>query len=186
MSRWGANLIRTLRASAVVLLVLALGLVVQSAAHATGGIDLTCSLLSTDKLFFTPSVTLEPQTVTIDKKTTYRHCYSPSAPDVVSGELVRLFTRTDSCPQALGAGPTAQTITWNTGETSTISVVRTPTLAHGIYKVTFVGTVTAGLFTGSSAKQVYYADGRDLQRCLDGDGTVINSIISLVSLTFSH
>ena len=86
----------------------------------------------------------------------------------------------------MGAGPTSQTITWNTGETSTISVVRTPTLAHGIYKVTFVGTVTAGLFTGSAAKQVYLADGRDLQRCLDGDGTVVKSIISMVSLTFSH
>ncbi len=186
MSRSGANVIRTLRASAVVLLTAVLGLVVESPAHSAGVIDLTCSLFSTDKLYFTPSVTLEQQSVTIDKKTTYRHCYSPSAPDVVSGELVRLFTRADSCPQALGAGPTAQTITWNTGETSTMSVVRTPTLVHGIYKVEFVGTVTAGLFTGSAAKQVYFADGRDLQHCLDGNGTVVNSLISLVSLTFSH
>jgi hypothetical protein len=179
-------LIRTLRVSAVVLLTLALGLVVESPAHATGGIDLSCSLLSLDKIFLTPPVTLAPQSVTVDKKTTYRFCHAPSAPDVVSGELVRNFTRPDSCPQALGAGPTAQTITWNTGETSTMSVVRTPTLEHGIYKVTFIGTVTAGLFTGSAAKQVYYADGRDLQHCLDGDGTVVKSIISLVSLTFSH
>ncbi len=186
MSRWGQNLIRTLRAAAVALLVVALGSVVESPAHAAGVIDLTCSRHSVDKLFFTPPVTLEPQTVTIDKRTDYRWCYSPGAPDVVSGELVRLLTRTDSCPQALGTGSLSQTITWNTGETSTISFLRTPTLVHGIYKVTFVGTVTAGLFAGSAAKQVYVANGRDLQRCLDGKGTVINSIISRVSLTISH
>jgi hypothetical protein len=180
-------LIRTLRATAVALLVLTLGSVVESPAHATGGgIDVVCSPLSLDKLFFTPSVTLEPQSVTIDKKTSYRRCYAPNAPDVVSGELVRLFTRSDSCPQALLSGPLSQTITWNTGETSTISFVRTPTLEHGIYKVTFVGTVTAGLFTGSAAKQVYFADGRALKECLDGKGTSVSSLISLVSLIISH
>ncbi|WP_203907749.1 hypothetical protein [Rhizocola hellebori] len=169
------------------LLVLALGAVVQTPAHATGGgLDLVCSPFSVDKLFFTPSVALAPQSVTIDKKTNYRYCYSPSAPDVVSGELVRLFTRSDSCPQALLSGPTSQTITWNTGQTSTIGVTRTPTLEHGIYKVTFVGTVTAGLFTGSSVTQVYLADGRDLERCLAGDGTVVDSLISVVLLSISH
>jgi hypothetical protein len=105
---------------------------------------------------------------------------------VVSGEVVRLFTRSDSCPQALLSGNLNQTITWNTGETSTISFARTPTLAHGIYKVTFVGTVSSGLFTGSAVTQVYIADGRDLQRCLDGDGTAVDSLISRVLLVISH
>jgi hypothetical protein len=183
---WGANLIRTLRATAVALLVLALGPVVESPAHAAGVIDIICSPHSMDKIFLTPPVTLEPQTVTIDKKTNYRHCTSPSAPDVVSGELVRLLTRTDSCPQALGTGSLSQTITWNTGETSTISYFRTPTLVNGIYKVTFVGTVTSGLFTGSAANQVYIANGQDFQHCLDGKGTVVRSVISKVMLIISH
>lgn len=181
----GGPLIHTLRATVVALVVLAGSLVAVSPAHASVT-DLRCSLPSWDRVFLTPPVALEPQTVTIDKKTRYRHCHSPSAPDVVSGELARVLTRSDSCPQALLSGYLNQTITWNTGETSTIRFFRTPTLSNGIYKVTFVGTVTEGLFAGSTAEQVYIANGHALQHCLDGKGTVVRSLISIVTLTISH
>jgi hypothetical protein len=105
---------------------------------------------------------------------------------VDSGELVRPVTRNDSCPQAFVTGFLNQTITWNTGQTTTMRIFRSATLIDGIFTVHFSGVVTSGLFAGSAVEQEYVANGHDLQHCLEGKGTVVKSIISKVTLTISH
>jgi hypothetical protein len=178
-------LTRTLRATAVALTALATTLISGTPAHASV-IDLSCTRPSLDMLLFDPPVAMEQQTITVDKTTNYRQCSSATAPEVTSGELLRVGARLDSCPQAFAAGIVVQTITWNTGETSTLRLSRSATLIDGIYTVSFIGTVTAGLFLGSTAQQQYVANGVDLEQCLDGKATVVKSIISTVTLTISH
>jgi hypothetical protein len=83
------------------------------------------------------------------------------------------------------SGTVTQTITWNTGQTTSMTLNRTVTVSGTTLTVNFSGTVTAGLFAGSQARQTYTASAVDLQNCLAGAG-VVSQILSTVKLTIFH
>jgi hypothetical protein len=180
-------MVRIARIAAVALMVAAGGLLSGTPAHAAV-IDISCVRPSTDVLKFTPPLQLAPaQPTVVDKTTTYKPCQSPTAPNVVSGFLHTVVTlSSDACPMVLNPGVVNQTITWNTGATSTLTLNRTASLSGTTLTVNFIGTVTAGLFTGSNAKQVYVASTPDLAACLAGTGATVPTIKSSVNLTIYH
>jgi hypothetical protein len=133
----------------------------------------TCVPPSSAATTYTPPVTLTPQNVTISSTTQYGPCTSLSHPAITSG--IRARTTTDpgqTCLDLLESGSLTFTITWNTGQTSTISAKRTSTLAGTTLIVTNTGTVTSGLFTGSTVVQTNTGAAPDVLLCTAGLGTV--------------
>jgi hypothetical protein len=188
-------MVRITRTAAVAALALAAAIAGAPAAQAAPApaaatiIDVSCvSPNSTDVLKFTPPLQLAPAIpTTVDKTTNYQPCRSQTSPNVISGFLHTIGTlAADACPMVLNPGTVSQTITWNTGATSTLSMSRTATLSGTTLTVNFIGTVTAGLFAGSNAKQTYVASTPDLAACLAGTGAVVPVIKSAVTLTIYH
>jgi hypothetical protein len=148
-------------------------------------IDVSCVPPSTDTLTFTPPLTLVVQPTTITKVTRYNPCMAPAVPNLTSGVLSTTSFLNDACPMVLLSGTVVQNITWNTGQTSQLTLSRTASITGTTLTVNFLGTVTAGLFLGSNVKQIYTASAIDLINCLNGLG-VVKSIVSRVNLTIYH
>ncbi|MCE6995426.1 hypothetical protein LZG04_11495 [Saccharothrix sp. S26] len=158
-------------------------LVAGPAGTASAGVlDVTCTPPSSQNHAYTPPLTLAPQDVTAHLTAQYGPCVSLSNPALTSG------TRTSTtvlpgygCLDLLNSGPSTFTITWNTGQTSTLSTNRTATVVGAALVVTHTGTVTSGLFTGSTVLQVLTGPATDVLLCTAGLGTV-PSIYSLATL----
>ena len=73
------------------------------------------------------------------------------------------------------------TITWNTGQQSTISGSTTVNTAGGVITVIVTGNVTAGLFAGDSVVQTLTAAVPALLPCTLGLGSV-SGTYSLITL----
>jgi hypothetical protein len=149
-------------------------------------IDLKCSTPnSTDVLKFTPPLTLVVQPTLVQKSTSYTPCAAPTAPNLTSGSLATSSTINDACPMVLLSGTVVQTVTWNTGQTTTMTLNRTATISGTTLTVSFTGTVTGGLFLGRNVRQTYTASAVDLINCLNGVGSVA-TIKSRVDLLIYH
>ncbi|MEU4449308.1 hypothetical protein AB0K14_38260 [Actinosynnema sp. NPDC050801] len=125
---------------------------------------------------------MAPQTVTISVTAQYGPCVSPSNPAITSGS--RTYTGQEpgrSCLDLLDSGSFTFTVTWNTGQTSTVSANDTSTIVGAALVVTATGTVTSGLFAGSSVVQVTTGPATDVLLCTAGLGTVAG-IYSLTTL----
>ncbi|MEU4746985.1 hypothetical protein AB0G02_41910, partial [Actinosynnema sp. NPDC023658] len=85
------------------------------------------------------------------------------------------------CLELLRNGSATLTITWNTGQTSTISFNYTVNIVGAAMVVTYTGTVTSGLFAGSTVLQVNTNPATDVLLCTLGLGTV-PSTYALVTL----
>ena len=147
-----------------------------------GVLDVTCTPPSSQSSTYTPPLTMAPQTVTGSTVTQYGPCVSLSNPALTSGSMTRTGSAPGiSCLELLQSGPSNFTITWNTGQTSTISSNYTANIVGAALVVTRTGTVTSGLFAGSTFLQVNTAPATDVLLCTLGLGTV-SSVYYLVTL----
>lgn len=122
---------------------------------------------------FTPPLTRTPQDVTVGITARYGPCVSSSDPDLTSATAAFTVPVPGlSCLSLLNTGTMTYDITWNTGETSTISADYTVTIAGGVLTVTRTGTITSGPFTGSTVRQVIKGLSLDVLLCTLGQGTV--------------
>ncbi|MFC4117338.1 hypothetical protein [Nonomuraea zeae] len=154
-----------------------------SATSASAG-DVTCTPPSSNTATFNPPLTSTPQSTTVSSSTQYGPCVSLAQPAVTSGTRTALLTQPRSCLDLLTASSITYTITWNTGQTSTVSGNTTTSTAGAVIVFTITGTVTSGLFAGSSALQVNVAPSANILLCTAGLGTV-PSIYSTVTLTIT-
>ncbi|MCP3099892.1 hypothetical protein LZ198_13535 [Myxococcus sp. K15C18031901] len=144
----------------------------QSGLHA-----LTC--IGAQDMAFSPGLKLLPANVTLTATTLLDTCWSLE-PDITSGTFQVESTSNASC--ARGSFQDEILITWNTGETSTISL-NTPVEVRPLSPsgTTAYGTVTAGRFEGSlvaTTMQSIPGD-RDLLNCLTGGLTQGLGVVSV-------
>jgi hypothetical protein len=98
---------------------------------------------------YQPGVTAQPKVVSIASSAEYDSCASTGSPTITSGGYAIVANGLVSC---LGGGISITvTITWNTGETTTVAAVGLVVLrpANEVV-VVYQGTVTAGRFTGAT------------------------------------
>jgi hypothetical protein len=112
-------------------------------------------------------------------------CTSLTVPGLASGSSIQTFTAPDStCEVLLGALPTEFTITWNTGQTSTITGNTVGVIEAGLLTVTLTGSVSSGLFAGHSVAGNQSGPATDLLLCRLGLGDV-PSVYTVGTFTMS-
>ncbi len=135
--------------------------------------DLRCGAPGTNSFGLVPPLTLTVQSTTIERATAYRSCSAPAFPGIREGYEHRTNILNDSCVIMLqAAGTSTFNIIWNTSQTSTLTVQRSAQISGNQFIVTFTGNVTAGLFAGRKARQVFTANATELIACLAGNGQV--------------
>ncbi|ROP42450.1 hypothetical protein EDD40_7952 [Saccharothrix texasensis] len=143
-----------------------------SSAHAAP-VDLLCT--ENESVSYSPGLLTTPRPVDVDVHNILS-CTSPTDPAVTGGHVratVRGLNR--SCTNLAASGIGSYTITWNTGETSTIDYNRSATYVLGTLVITETGTVTAGKFTGDSTTHVVELLTLDLLACLAEPGLTTTS-----------
>ncbi|MQA90156.1 MAG: hypothetical protein GEU90_07965 [Gemmatimonas sp.] len=138
-----------------------------SPAQAMAGlVNLTC--LGTNDAQFSPGLTFQTQTVDIEAEGEYTTCLS-SDPAVTSGIYTASGEGTLSC---LAGGHAGQfTITWNTGESSTVEFTNSLALRPGGQTVvTATGTVIGGKFVGDRFDGTFTLFQLDVLACLTPQG----------------
>lgn len=129
-------------------------------------VDLTC--LGTNDARFSPGLTLATQTVNIEAEGEYTSCAS-SDPAVTSGTYTASGQGTMSCLAGGHAGEF--TITWNTGEHSTIEFTNAVALRPGgEVVVVATGTVIDGKFFGDRFDGTFTLFQLDPLACLSPQG----------------
>ena len=154
---------------------------VATATPATASaLDVTCGGSQTTS--YTPALTQTPQSVTVSASTQYGPCTSTSVPTLTSGSRSGNFNYSSfSCLNLLQSAAVTYTITWNTGQQSTISGSTTVNTVGGVITVIVTGNVTAGLFAGDSVVQTATGASTDITLCTLGLGSVssTNSLLTL-------
>lgn len=152
-----------------------------SNAASAGALDLTCSPPSSETVTYNPAVTMTPQATTATVSTVFGPCVSASNPAVTSGSRSLSAPLTRSCLQLLDSGgPYAVTITWNTGQTSSLTLNRVTNVAGAVITVTQTGNVTGGLFAGDTVVMTATAPSADVLACTLGQGTVASTYSTVV------
>ncbi|MGM1060673.1 hypothetical protein [Saccharothrix sp. Mg75] len=143
-----------------------------SPAHAAP-VDLLCT--EDESVSYSPGLLTAPRPVDVDVHNVLS-CTSLTDP-AVTGGYVRATVRglNRSCTDLAASGSGSYTITWNTGETSTISYSRSATYVLGTLVMTETGTVTGGKFTGDSSTHVVELLTLDLLSCLTEPGLTTTS-----------
>ncbi|MBB4906192.1 hypothetical protein [Actinophytocola algeriensis] len=134
--------------SAVITLVMAAATAVVAPTVSTADTELL-SCTGTGTNTYQPGVTLQPRTVAVSSSAHYEPCVSTGSPAITSGGYQANATSVVSC--LAGSFAITVTITWNTGETTTVTAIgiiaQRP--ANEVV-VVYQGTVTAGRFTGAT------------------------------------
>lgn len=131
-----------------------------------GLIDLSC--LGTNDASFSPGLTFTTRTVDIEAEGEYTDCVS-SDPAVTSGTYTASGEGTMSCLAGGHAGKF--TITWNTGEESTIEFTNTVAARPGGEMVVVAtGTVVGGKFVGDRYDGTFTLFQLDPIACLSPQG----------------
>jgi hypothetical protein len=143
-----------------------------SAAPAAPG-DLTCT--ENESVSYSPGLlnTRRPVDVSVNN---ILSCTSLTEPAVTGGHVqatIRGLNR--SCTDLGASGSGSYTITWNTGETSSISYNRSANYVLGTLVIVENGTVTAGKFTGDSTTHVVELLTLNLLACLTEPGLTTTS-----------
>lgn len=176
---------RTVLAGLLTTAATVLGLMASATPATAGALDVTCLPTSSQTASFSPPLTLAPKPTTVTASTQYGPCTSTSVPGLTSGSRSATIPYPAlSCLDLLTSAPLTFTITWNTGQTSTISGSTTVTTAGAALIVTITGNVTAGLFTGDSVVQTITGPSTAVTLCTLGLGTV-PSIDALVTLAIT-
>ncbi|MEV0188199.1 hypothetical protein AB0I39_06640 [Kitasatospora purpeofusca] len=175
---------RSPRAAAAFFAALAALVAVPAPARATAG-DLVCLPPTSSNLTWTPALTATPQTVTVKSTNLFGPCTSTSHPDITSGTFSGTFTVPGrSCLTLAGSGTATSTITWNTGQTSTLALNFTTAIAGAVYTSVNTGVVTGGLFQGDTVISDQSGPATDILTCSLGLGTV-SSLTTVGTITFA-
>lgn len=162
--------------------------VVATAPPATAGVlDVTCLPPSSQNTTYTPPLTNTAGPVTVSTSTQYGPCTS-TEPGLTSGSRSGNFNYSSfSCMNLLQSAAVTYTITWNTGQYSTISGSTTVNTVGGVITVIVTGNVTAGLFAGDSVVQIATGASTDITLCTLGLRSVssTNSLITLAITSVS-
>jgi hypothetical protein len=145
-----------------------------TAGAATTGLDLlTCTLPSTVSLRFNPPATNSPQTETLTVSRQYKPCVSAMHPDITSGHSTDTGTFPDgTCLSPFRTNKITIPITWNNGQTSTLSGENVSSMAGVTLTVDTTGTVTSGVFTGATFKHTVVYPSEKILQCNLGLGTL--------------
>lgn len=136
-----------------------------AAASAATLVDLTC--LGTNDATFSPGLTFTTQTVDIEAEGAYTDCVGDS--EVAPGTYTATGEGTMSCLAGGHAGEF--TITWNTGEHSTIAFTNTVAVRPGgEVVVVATGEVLAGKFDGARYDGTFTLFHLDPLACLHPPG----------------
>ncbi|MFE0151063.1 hypothetical protein ACFWY5_28230 [Nonomuraea sp. NPDC059007] len=147
--------------------------------------DLVCLPPTSSTVTYTPALTTTPQTVTIKTTNLFGPCTSTSNPTITSGTFTGSYLVPNrSCLTLAGSGTSTSTITWNTGQTSTLSLNYTTTIAGAVYTSIITGVVSSGLFAGDSVVSNQTGPATDVLLCTAGLGTV-SSIYTVGTITFA-
>ena len=139
----------------------------QSPAHAAPG-DLTCA--ESESVSYSPGLLTTRRPVDVSVHNTLS-CKSLTDPAVTGGQVRATVRGLDrSCTDLAASGSGSYAITWNTGDTSTISYTRSANYVLGTLVIVESGTVTAGRFAGDSVTHVVELLNLDLLACLAEPG----------------
>lgn len=106
---------------------------------------------------------LEETTITIHRE--LGACTSSTHPRITTGTVDSVSTVPASCSRPLVGSSLSSTIVWNTGETSTLSLNAVSSVVLGQLVTTFTGSVTDGLFDGSTITWVQASPSEGLILC---------------------
>ncbi|MDR7381202.1 hypothetical protein [Promicromonospora iranensis] len=112
----------------------------------------TCLPTSTYDVSYNPPLRLRPVDTVRTTERSYTGCVS-TVPGLTGGSGTDSQPRTLSCVDLLASGSSVYTITWNTGQTSTLDVENAINIVGGTITVTQTGTVASGLFAGATVTQ---------------------------------
>ena len=103
---------------------------------------------------------------------------------ITSGTALLTFTAEQAClsTDLPGTVPGAQTITWNTGETSRFVYTKTYVQNAGLVVAIKTGTISEGLFAGATAVMSIPATSNVLA-CLSAEGNTVNTALIEFVLT---
>ena len=168
--------------AAMVLLLAGVGAVVVPASPARAGIlDVSCAPPSSNLNSYHPPLTNTPRPITVSTTALYGPCISLSQPALTSGSRITSLTTVTSCLDLLRPGSITYTITWNTGQHSTIISNFTSIVAGAVLTLASTGVVTSGLFAGDNVLTNFTGPATDILVCTVGLGTV-HSLYTLGTL----
>jgi hypothetical protein len=177
--------LRPALASLITAAAIVFSVVTTATPASASALDVTCVPPSSQTVTFNPPLTLIPGPVAVSASTQYGPCTSTSVPGITSGSRNATFSYPSiSCLDLLKSQSIIFTITWNTGQQSTITGNTTVTTVGAALVVTITGTVTAGLFAGDSVVQTITGPSTAVTLCTLGLGTV-PSIYALVTLAIT-
>jgi hypothetical protein len=175
--------LRSVAAAMTTLSAIAVVLVAAPAEAAVG--DLVCLPPTSSTVTFSPPVTQTPQTVDVTSTNLFGPCTSTSVPAITSGTFSGTFQVPNrSCLTLAGSGTSTSTITWNTGQTSTLALNFNTTIVGAVYTSILTGAVTSGLFAGDNVISNQTGPATDVLLCTAGLGTV-PSIYTIGTITFT-
>jgi hypothetical protein len=148
----------------------------------------TCA--GTAQANYSPGLTLVPRPTIVIFDESYGTCTSTSQPAIASATTPpRMVTDERSCATLLDAppNPVTQTVTWNTGQTSTFQYNRVVTIVGGVLQATGTGIVTSGLFQGASVVKIVILPNLDpLQTLACATPAGLTGFNGTASLTFTQ
>jgi hypothetical protein len=148
----------------------------------SGLLDVTCTPPSSAVSSYSPPLTNTPQTSQSSISYQLGPCVSLSEPGITSGTATVVNQpRQRSCLDLLAGGSMTIGITWNTGQTSTVSANFNTTVVGALLQVVITGTVTSGQFQGDTVLLTQTGPATQVLLCTLGLGTV-QSIYSTVIL----
>lgn len=147
--------------------------------------DLVCLPPTSSTVTFSPPLTTTSQTATVTTTNLFGPCTSTSVPDITSGTFTGSYTVPNrSCLTLTGSGTSTSTITWNTGQTSSLTLNFTTTIVGAVYTSVVTGVVTGGLFAGDTVISNQTGPATDILLCTAGLGTV-SSLHTIGTITFT-
>ncbi|MEJ2851916.1 MULTISPECIES: hypothetical protein [unclassified Saccharothrix] len=168
-------------ASVVVAMLAAFGVVAAAPVAQAADTELL-SCVGSGANTYQPGVTAQPRVVSITSSADYGSCASTGSPAITSGGFAITANGLVSC---LGGGVSITvTITWNTGETTTVAAVGLVVLrpANEVV-VVYQGTVTAGRFTGAAVVMTAALLNTTPAQCFTPDGVTGTSGPADITIT---
>ncbi|WP_157619902.1 hypothetical protein [Saccharothrix sp. NRRL B-16348] len=131
---------------------------------------------------YQPGVTAQIRPVTITSRADYGPCLSTGTPAITSGGYRIVVTGLISC--LAGSVSIMVTITWNTGETTTVAAAGVVVLRPANETVVvYQGRVTAGRFEGAAVVMNAVVLNTTPQQCLTPEGVTSSSGPADITIT---
>lgn len=160
-------------AGVVVAATAAAGLVATAPTAQAAGVELL-SCVGSGANTYRPGVTAQIRPVTITSRADYGPCVSSGSPAITSGGYEIVVTGLISC--LAGSVSIMVTITWNTGETTTVAAAGVVVLRPANETVVvYQGRVTAGRFTGAEVVMNAVVLNTTPQQCFTPEGVTSSS-----------